>query len=280
MAVWSAGGNRARPAVLWFHGGGFQGGDHLQIPPERPALANQLGMTFFSATYRLRDSNPTRMDIMMDGARALQYIRHHHEHLQIDPTRIAVCGGSAGGHIAGWLAYHADLADTAADDPVRRCSTRVNVVGLVNTQPVPEEFADCVRYLGVDRDLVELTVGKYLLARAEEQLQGVWFQEPFHHDDFETEAEFIREWRAFYRECSVFDQATAAAPPTFFVTQDVPPTAEQLLRDDNGEPADIDLHHPVLMLMLKNKLDSLGVQTTWSSSFDAMLRFFGDQLAV
>jgi acetyl esterase/lipase len=60
-----------------------------------------------------------------DSARALQFVRSKAAEWNIDKTRIAGCGGSAGGFNSLWLAFHPDLADAKSSDPVARESTRL-----------------------------------------------------------------------------------------------------------------------------------------------------------
>jgi len=54
---------------------------------------------------------------MQDCARTLQYLRHKADEFGIDPTRVAVSGGSAGAVITMWIAYKGDMANPASDDP-------------------------------------------------------------------------------------------------------------------------------------------------------------------
>ena len=72
---------------------------------------------------------------MNDAARALQWLRHNADKYNIDKTRIAAYGGSAGACISMWLAFHDDMADPTSDDPIARESTRLTVAGSQNGQP-------------------------------------------------------------------------------------------------------------------------------------------------
>ena len=58
-------------------------------------------------------------------ARAVQFVRSKATEWNIDKTRVAAFGGSAGGFTSLWLAYHDDMADPASSDPVARESTRL-----------------------------------------------------------------------------------------------------------------------------------------------------------
>jgi cephalosporin-C deacetylase-like acetyl esterase len=75
---------------------------------------------------RLTDGGKNPYPIPMhDSARALQFLRYQAEEYNLDKTRVASTGGSAGGCIALWLGFHDDMADPKNEDPVLRESTRL-----------------------------------------------------------------------------------------------------------------------------------------------------------
>lgn len=105
----------ARPAVLFFHGGGWQTGNPSQFYDQAAHLAN-LGLVAISVEYRLKSVDGTAPDIaLMDAGSAIRYVRAHSGRLGVDPDRIAAAGGSAGGHLAAALAA-VDGFDDPADD--------------------------------------------------------------------------------------------------------------------------------------------------------------------
>lgn len=95
---------RARPAVLWIHGGGFRpGNDKRQNYIVRMATDfARRGYVSVSVDYRVRD-NPTAdlpgtvRDAVEDARAALEWVRLHAGDYGIDANWIAVGGGSAGG---------------------------------------------------------------------------------------------------------------------------------------------------------------------------------------
>jgi len=98
--------DRPLGAVLVCPGGGYQG----RAPHEGGAVArrfNAAGLHAFVVQYRVA---PHRHPApLLDAARAMRIIRQHAQEWQVHPDRIAVCGFSAGGHLAGSLGvYHAD----------------------------------------------------------------------------------------------------------------------------------------------------------------------------
>lgn len=67
-------------------------------------------------------------EIVADLNRAVRYIRHHATDYRFDPNRIAVTGGSAGGHLSLMLGTAATQGDPSAQDPIDRESSRVQAV--------------------------------------------------------------------------------------------------------------------------------------------------------
>ena len=71
---------------------------------------------------------------MNDAKRALQFVRYYANDLQIDPTKIALQGRSAGASTSYWLGTRPDMADPNATDPILQQSTRVCAVDLYGPQ--------------------------------------------------------------------------------------------------------------------------------------------------
>lgn len=64
-------------------------------------------------------------DAVSDVRRAVRYIRLNAKNWEIDPNRIGVIGGSAGGHLTLMLATTADEGDPKSKDAVERTSNRI-----------------------------------------------------------------------------------------------------------------------------------------------------------
>jgi acetyl esterase len=123
----------ATPVVIFFHGGGFRSGDKSSVPAGLLSRCLEAGISVASANYRLSHTAPYPAP-MLDGARAIQFMRSKAKELGIDPARIAGSGSSAGAGIALWVAFHDDLADPQRPDPVVRQSSRLTCVGVDGAQ--------------------------------------------------------------------------------------------------------------------------------------------------
>jgi acetyl esterase len=98
------------PALLLFHGGRWLYGGPEGLYPQCQYFAKQ-GYSCFSAQYRLgTDNRPDVRGAVTDARAALDYLIAHAEELRIDPDRIVVGGGSAGGHLAAALGAGLPLA--------------------------------------------------------------------------------------------------------------------------------------------------------------------------
>lgn len=104
-----------RPAMVFFHGGGWRQGHPSQFYRQSQYLADK-GMVAISAEYRLSGKHGTTpKESLKDGKSAIRWIRAHAAELGIDPDKIAAGGGSAGGHVAA-AAGTATAIEEGSDD--------------------------------------------------------------------------------------------------------------------------------------------------------------------
>jgi len=108
----------------------------------------RAGYTVFAVCHISQPAS-TVMEIIEDMHRGLRFIRHHAREYRIDPARIGVTGGSAGGHLSLMLATGGGPGDPAAPDPVDRESSAVQaaaifypVTDLLNLGPSTENPGD------------------------------------------------------------------------------------------------------------------------------------------
>ncbi|MEO0415146.1 MAG: alpha/beta hydrolase fold domain-containing protein, partial [Verrucomicrobiota bacterium] len=91
------------PAMLFFFGGGWSSGSPSQFVGQSEHLAKR-GMAGIVVDYRVKSRHGVQAkDCVADASDALKYVTENAESMGIDPERIGVGGGSAGGHLAGCL---------------------------------------------------------------------------------------------------------------------------------------------------------------------------------
>lgn len=99
---------RGYPAVLFVHGGGWRSGDRSQHVPMAQQLAAK-GYVTVTAEYRL-STEALYPAAVLDLKAAIRWLRANAKAYQIDTTRIAIWGFSAGGQLAA-------LVGTTNGDP-------------------------------------------------------------------------------------------------------------------------------------------------------------------
>jgi acetyl esterase/lipase len=90
-------------------------------------LLNAKGFTVFAVRHGSSPRYPMSA-IVSDVRRAVRFIRQHAGEYGVDPNRIGVYGGSAGGQLALLLGTTADSGDPSASDAVLKESSRVAAV--------------------------------------------------------------------------------------------------------------------------------------------------------
>ena len=125
------------PAIVFFFGGGWSGGSPSQFYHQSKYLAGQ-GVLAISAEYRTKKNGGVQpSECVKDGKAAMRYVRAHAKELGVDPGRIAVGGGSAGGHVA---AATGTVKGFEHDDEDLAVSSRPNAMVLFN--PVYDNSPD------------------------------------------------------------------------------------------------------------------------------------------
>jgi len=134
--IWLAESDRPTPLVMYIHGGGFVGGDKSRYYDSEDWLRFlESGVSVATINYRFMNEPPYGiLSSMLDSKRCLQFIRYNAEKYNIDKTRIACSGGSAGAGTSLWLAFSDDMAVPESEDPVLRESTRICCAGAFATQ--------------------------------------------------------------------------------------------------------------------------------------------------
>ncbi len=131
------------PLVIYIHGGGYisNSPDIVLSSAERMQdikFCLENGIAFASIGYRLINNNgPDNEGVikcLSDAKRGLQFIRYYSDDLQIDPTKIALQGSSAGASSSYWLGVRSDMADVTFDNPIYHETTRVCAVFISGPQ--------------------------------------------------------------------------------------------------------------------------------------------------
>jgi acetyl esterase/lipase len=97
---------RARPALVFIHGGGWRSGDKAFFAPGEQAFAPvgerlaAAGIATFSVNYRFAPFPAALSDVTA----AVRWLRSHAARFGFEPSKIAVFGASAGGNLAALVA--------------------------------------------------------------------------------------------------------------------------------------------------------------------------------
>jgi len=232
LDFWKAKGDGPRPLLVYIHGGGWVGGDKKQPAAAfRPYL--DKGVSYVAVNYRLTGEASLPAPVH-DAARAIQFIKSKADEWNIDKTRIALTGGSAGACTSMWILLHDDLADPKSPDPLLRESTRVTAAAVRSGQT------------SIDPKVIEPWLGPNVLkhrminmAVGEKTIEGALERYDRHRD--------------LYVEFSPYNHLTADDPPllmTYGNNMTLP-----------SEDAGHGIHHPVYGVKMKEKADRVGHET-------------------
>jgi acetyl esterase/lipase len=244
------------PLLVYIHGGAWSGGSasgiiksdvfgkHNQHGEGIQELLNK-GISVASVEYRFVNKakkagvKPPVSWPMLDAARAIQFIRSKSQEWNIDKTRIGATGSSAGGCTSLWLAMHSDMADKNSSDPIDRESTRMSCVGVLNAQSTldPQQLFEWFvlpRYGGHAFGFVKYVDNK--------QVSDM--------DACLAARDSIMPW---IKEYSPIEWASSDDPPICLVYT-APPQKK-------GDPQTDSVHGAAFGVHLKEKLDSLGVES-------------------
>ena len=114
------------PCVLCIHGGGFRAGNRQGYDGLIVRLAEK-GYVAVTVSYRLAPKYPFPAAVH-DTKAAVRWLRANAKTYHIDPARIGVTGGSAGGHLAQFLAVTADVKEFEGDGGNPKESSAVTCV--------------------------------------------------------------------------------------------------------------------------------------------------------
>jgi pectinesterase len=168
------------PAILLIHGGGWL---KRQIEADKP-MAERLaarGYVVTQVAYRL-STDAKYPAAIHDCKAALRFMRANAEKYHIDPKRIGVMGGSAGGHLSGLMGMTGDLKE---------------LEGTGGNPDQPTTLKACV-VMAATMDLIE--ANKTTNSDGHVQFFGP-----------------IAEFRPLYVQASPIEYAGKKSPPTLFI---------------------------------------------------------------
>ena len=108
------------PVDILIHGGGWVNGSPTKLLPESKILAER-GVACVRVQYRLVKNGGTFKKTMSDIMDAIDWVRNNKNNYQFDMDRLALSGGSAGGHLSAIAAQHTP-----------ECTTYIGYWGLYN----------------------------------------------------------------------------------------------------------------------------------------------------
>lgn len=227
LDLWKAKSDKPTPLVVYIHGGGFRAGSKETLSPGLLRRCLDAGLSVAAINYRLSQQAPFPAP-MHDSARAVQTLRHRAKEWNLDPARFGATGGSAGGGISLWLAFHDDLADAKNEDPVLRQSSRIQCVVGIGAQS------------SYDPRWIKSHIGG--LAHQHPALPQLYGLKP---DELETEKAY-----------KMYEEASAIT----HLTKDDAPVYLQYGRDEpNDTKPGVGIHNEKFGLVLKEEMEKLGL---------------------
>ncbi len=120
-----------RPAIVFLHGGSWMFGSPSQFHTHAAYLAEKYGFFAMSVDYRL-SIEAEFPAALQDAKCAIRWLRSRAGDLNIDPDRIAVCGGSAGGHLSSMVLTTAGVEEYEGNGGYDDYSSEVNLGIIFN----------------------------------------------------------------------------------------------------------------------------------------------------
>lgn len=231
LDLWKAKSAQPTPLLVFIHGGGFHAGSKEALAPYLLNGCLASGISVMSINYRLSPevSFPAHYT---DCARAIQFARSQAKEWNLDPTRVAASGGSAGAGTSLWLGFHDDLADPNSSDPVLRESTRLK----------------CLVVFGAQSTYDPRVIKKLIGGRAHEHpaLEGFY---GLKSDELDSEKA-----HKLYEAASAINYLSAGDPPVYAMYNEPRGPLPAGAKPGQG------IHHVNFGTYLKEKMDPLSIE--------------------
>lgn len=230
MNFWQFQSEKPVGVLLQIHGGGWMGGKKDETL--KPHQIKQ-GYSIASISYPLVNEGAQQPEMLNAALRAVQFIRYKAKEWNIDPKRIVVTGGSAGGCSSLLVALHDDVANPESNDPVEHFSSRVTGAMVAGAQTTMNPFI------------------------IKEKIGGKTFGNPMPYKPFgaETIQELMNNWdkhKALVLKCSPLTHLTKDDPPLhlfYNVNREYPTT-----KSPNG------IHSPIFGELMLEACKKIGVE--------------------
>ncbi len=244
LDFWKASSTKPAPLVFHIHGGGWEAGNKGNVPGTAAFLA--AGISVVSINYRYTwqaqadGVSPPVSAPLHDAARALQFVRSKAQEWNLDKTRIAATGSSAGACSSLWLAFHDDMADPHSADPVARESTRLlcAAVDVAQTSLDPQQMKAWTPNSRYGAHAFGFADANQKHARSQEDMFADFLQ---HRED-------VLPW---IKQYSPIELATSDDPPIYMIYP-APPAL--------GQPQKDPTHTANFGVKLQEKLNDLHVE--------------------
>ncbi|MCP4480974.1 MAG: alpha/beta hydrolase fold domain-containing protein [Planctomycetaceae bacterium] len=268
--IWLADSSKPTPLAIYIHGGGFKYGSKDKLKTDQLSQLLDSGISVAAINYRYWQIAPLPA-AYHDAQRALQFMRSKAVDWNIDKSKVATFGGSAGAQICMWLAFTDDMARPDSSDPIERESTRLTCVATVGGQ-TGNSLDFWKKTIGPL--MGESKAGKSILVPANGEQDG----EKLHIEMWGAKTlEEANETAARYEAINT----VSAGDPPIFMSYGSSPTSKP--PSDRTKLRGWLIHHVNLGFALKEKTDALkveahlkypGAKTKYSSQID----FFVDKL--
>ncbi len=116
------------PGLIFIHGGGWRGGKRQSYRVYTTHFA-KLGYVAATISYRFVQEAPFPA-CFQDAQNSVRWMRSNAKDLGVNPDRIAVIGGSAGGYLAMMVGYGSESAEPETGDARFAVSSRI--AALIN----------------------------------------------------------------------------------------------------------------------------------------------------
>jgi acetyl esterase len=241
LDVWQVPSTAPTPVLIYFHGGGFVGGDKAEaqrIPVVTQCLAE--GISVVSANYRFvrqaDDDQPavTYTAPLEDAQRVVQFVRSKADDWNLVADRVAASGASAGAIMAMWVALRGDAADPSSSDPLARYSTKVQAA-VPYAGPTTLDPEQILKHVG----------GPPSIHSSLPPFFGVDSVDDLRRPDM----------RPAVRDASPIEHVSAGDPPLYLIYL-TPVTSEPL---PAVTPTAISIHHANFGELLKRQCDAMKV---------------------